>query len=167
MSMKEIADKIERPVKTYCGGEPHYVKETDIVERLETVVGSPIAKMAIDEIQSLRQQLSECREEREWLLDDVAKFRGERNALRDELTECQAREKVLIDMAGRWIGDEGWSAADMDEFDRLCLADSTALDTMLKHAKREALLKVITKIKYYEDIDEVKEEISDMAKELE
>jgi hypothetical protein len=37
---------------------------SDIVERLDTVVGSPIAADAKREILSLRQQLAECRAEK-------------------------------------------------------------------------------------------------------
>jgi chromosome segregation ATPase len=61
--MKEIADKIERPVKTYCGGEPHYVEEVDIVEQLHSLSGqssddlSIIGATAGFEILSLRQRL--------------------------------------------------------------------------------------------------------------
>jgi hypothetical protein len=115
--MKEIADKIERPVKTYCGGVPHYVKETDIVERLHELettwfemcgdIHIPI-KQAADEIESLRQQLVACEQalaERQANLERERQRRWDGNRLASleyaelsrELAECQAREQMRVD----------------------------------------------------------------------
>jgi hypothetical protein len=81
-----------------------------------------------DKLEIAESSLSQAREKVLW--DEI-------KSLRRQLAECQAREKVLIDMAGKWIGDEGWGQADMDEFDRICLAGSSILDAMLKQAKSE------------------------------
>lgn len=51
---------------------------------------------------TLRQQLAECDEEQQLSLDDVAKFRGERNALREELAECQAMYDAQCVCTDEW-----------------------------------------------------------------
>jgi chromosome segregation ATPase len=110
---------------------------------------------AVERCVIAEQKLAECREEREWLLDDVAKFRGERNALREELAErdvvikdfaqiehgmeqqlaeCQAREKVLRDFVDVCIElDDYLTITVTDALDRVrdLPSDSTALDTIL------------------------------------
>jgi len=103
---------------------------TDKLEIAESTLFQAREKVLWDEIKSLRQQLSSYVKEDE-IKANVNKL------LVEQLAECQAREKVLIDMAGKWIGDEGWGQADMDEFDRICLAGSSILDAMLKQAKSE------------------------------
>ena len=117
------------------------------------------AQQALDEIESLRQQLAECREEREWLLDDVAKFRGERNALREELASNTWQKRYMELLQSVANG----SALQPPPPIFIKLDDPTALDTMLKAAKREALLEAI------ESFDEfrVRDTLRNMAKELE
>jgi hypothetical protein len=101
---------------------------------------------AADEIESMRQQLAEVKKQFNKLLFVCAKRiepEWHDNMVSDfqrQLTECQAREKVLLEMVYRWLGDEGWGDADMGAYDDCLAGDSTALDTMLKQAKLEALL---------------------------
>jgi hypothetical protein len=87
---------------------------SDIVKRLDTVVGSPIAADAKREIESLRQQLAECQA-------DLATERTYSNKRDAELAECQAREKVLRDrLIDKGIND--WAKALLEageEYDRL------------------------------------------------
>jgi uncharacterized coiled-coil DUF342 family protein len=59
------------------------------LKRLRQQLAALNQPVPLSEWQKMEQQLAECREEREWLLDDVAKFRGERNALREELAELR------------------------------------------------------------------------------
>jgi cell division septum initiation protein DivIVA len=74
------------------------------------------------------------------LLTDIAngynKLFDENEKLRQQLAGCQAREKVLRD-ALKESYDEDGLCVDPDDFVKQ--DDSTALDTMLKEAKREVL----------------------------
>ena len=104
---------------------------------------------------------------------------GEIESLRQQLAECQAREKVLRDaLALSWSEEYvNGIVARSKARDALALpSDSTALDTMLKAAKREALLSIA---KYGKNMDGifdkafgagmecVADEAIRMAKELE
>ena len=101
-----------------------------------------------EEIASLRQQLAECQAQNAKLSERVVGV-GEiaiNSVSRDRLAECQAREKVLRDALNvvcEYVPDKS-TEGDKDSLlidNALALpSDSTALDTMLKAAKREALL---------------------------
>jgi hypothetical protein len=93
---------------------------------------------ANEELLEVCQQLAEC-QARETSCFSAAEFLK-------QLQHCQAREKVLRDaISGLWLGDDGemggWPAC------REALAlphDSTALDSAIRQAKREALLDAAT-----------------------
>jgi hypothetical protein len=118
---------------------------TDIVERLRlmrTVGGRDWACMddAADEIEYLRQQLAECQEElknKQWAADGfIAGYaEGQR-----KLAECQARRNQLLDVLylHKNAGNPAYEL--MVEQVLKDRPDSTALETILKQAKREALL---------------------------
>ena len=143
MSMHEIADKIEQPVKTYCGGIPHYV----------------------DTVDSLRKELGECKESSKIIFDAY-------ESLRQQLAECQAREKVLRDALVNenslrlgYLYRKGFSIPSLANEALALPSDSTALDTMLKHAKRASLsemAEIISTLNACEEADEIRR----MAEEL-
>jgi len=143
---------------------------TDIVERLRVDNEGCGTRMdeAADEIESLRHKIvnldkenlelhlaathseRELREERKKLASCLAnKWKARCEKAEQQLAECQTREKVLRDRL-RWhirvyrVADEAWDPE--AECDRLMEkevglpSDSTALDTMLKQAKRKALI---------------------------
>jgi len=144
---------------------------TDIVERIECGLDIP-PNLILEEIKSLRQQLDQT-------IEECAK---KLNIQGKQLAECQAREKVRtetlanVGQALAWhcfgecrsypVATEMLLPADADKLVKETLAlpsDSTALDTMLKAAKREALLDVL---KLNPDAELVSI-LSSMAKELE
>ena len=93
--------------------------------------------------------------------------------LEQQLAECQAREKVRIvalEQACDLLSDRLYSTPLDRIYKALALpSDSTALDTMLKAAKREALLEAATVVHNmrgytYSDISG---DLRRMAKELE
>jgi hypothetical protein len=102
MSMKEIADKIERSVKTYCGGVPNYVEMTDIVERLtDALPSSADIWEAKREIESLRQQLADLKAEMkmdaegpDWI-QRAMQAEASEDVLKQQLAECQAERFEL------------------------------------------------------------------------
>ena len=122
-------------------------------------------------IEYLEQQLAECQAELDRELQ--RRFDGNREASKEyaevsrELVECQAREKVLLDaLADAKVLLLNGSVGKQYEHINEALAmpsDSTALDTLLKRAKREALLDVL---KLNPDAELVSI-LSSMAKELE
>jgi uncharacterized Zn finger protein (UPF0148 family) len=119
-----------------------------------------------EELASLRQQLADC--ETKW--NDAADCCAKGTAL---LAECQAREKVLLDAAVE-IACCTTPIQRNHELARFNVAmqtitrnpDSTALDAMLKHAKREALLEAAERMKYHGE-DWAFKELLHRAKELE
>jgi hypothetical protein len=91
------------------------------------------------------------------IVEDLTKFNGkwpyeqarlEIVSLRHQLAECQAREQLRIDalyiLARLGNGDQfGNSEGNLIAYKALVLPhDSTALDTILKQAKREEVLKI-------------------------
>jgi len=123
------------------------------------------------EIERLKQQLAKCQAELDRELQ--RRFDGNREASKEyaevsrELAECQAREKVLRD-ALEWVNSRFADVSTL-VIVRKALAlpsDSTALDTMLKQAKREALLDAAEQMESYCG-PTVYYELHRMAKELE
>ena len=153
---------------------------TDIVERLRIIWGTELGKQSADEIESLRQQLADANRRAEY-------WKAEHLAGNEQLAECQAREKVLRD-ALTWYGEEAVALAvnmtakndmailasvhvlalDAGKRSSALPSDSTALDTMLKQAKREALLDVVNEFEHGNAADLfAATRIRRMAKELE
>jgi hypothetical protein len=66
--MKEIADKIERPVKTYCGGEPHYVEwlRMGVDDANPFCLNQEETMEAIGYIEALRKELKAAKENAEF-----------------------------------------------------------------------------------------------------
>jgi hypothetical protein len=115
---------------------------TDKLEIAESTLFQAREKVLCDEIKSLRQQLSSYVKEDE-IKANVNKL------LVEQLAESQAREKVLrdaLDVLAR-LGNEpifGNSRGNCIAINALATpSDSTALDAMVKQAKREALNHVI------------------------
>jgi len=139
---------------------------TDIVERIECGLDIP-PNLILEEILSLRQQLDQT-------IEECAK---KLNIQGKQLAECQAREKVLRDAFAdiskdATSFDDEWCGAIADE--ALAIpSDSTALDAMLKQAKREALLEAADWFERTEEFVESGKDIiaagalRNMAKELE
>jgi hypothetical protein len=132
-----------------CGGDM-----SDLVERLreEDQLNHEVKSNRAwrEECESLRQQLEETQLRAE-------SFEGSFNACEKQLAECQAREKVLHRQNEYFLIPEPPS-------------DSTALDTMLKQAKRKALLEAANRLNPgYGDYEWrwVCDELRNMAKELE
>jgi TolA-binding protein len=119
---------------------------TDIVERLE-LVGIRIANKAAEEIKLLRQQLAECQVRVTELAEMFARCAQKRIEDEQQLAECQAREVVMRDALNDVLANATvhfpehmiWPI----ESALAMTSDSTALDKMLKQAKREALLDAI------------------------
>jgi hypothetical protein len=127
--------------------------------------GTPCSSQLIwaeGRIAELEQQLVECQKFDAWKANPYTKV------LEDSLAECQAREKVLRDALALSWSEEYVNGiiARSKARDALTLPfDSTALDAMLKQAKREALLEAA-------DIFEIlggasTSQLRRMAKELE
>jgi hypothetical protein len=118
-----------------------------------------------EECESLRQQVRELTE----LLDYVKSEREQ------QLAKCQAREKVLRNALDSFYVNDlqfsnvwGSSKTPKEIDEALTIpSDSTALDTMLKQAKRHALLEAIEMAKRYEWDSCYVRELEKMAKELE
>jgi hypothetical protein len=182
---------MERPVKTYCGGVPHYASKGDLdmsdnLERLRAR-DEHLAQWAVAEIESLRQQLAAQKAEWEKAYEigmvrqqQLATFKDAyaeqielHNLTLDELAECQAHAKILETGAGVSLGElaasqklvecQAQAQVLRDALERLAKlgngdvfgnsegntiayaaytmpSDSTALDSAIKQAKREALL---------------------------
>jgi hypothetical protein len=133
---------------------------TDIVERLRGFKSTSDALKAADEIESLRQQLADTEALRVCANEDANQLAHEANVLAKQLGECQAREKVLRDALGSAIDNR-------KRFELLSMpSDSTALDTILKEAKREALLDVADWLVEQHGRKHEPEELRRMANEL-
>jgi len=90
------------------------------------------ANQLAHEANVLAKQLAECQQKLEMAEAIIAGDGALIAGLKDDLAECQAREKVLREIVDLTTQVTGL------KFD--VESDSTALDTMLKAAKREALL---------------------------
>ena len=135
----------------------------EMTDRVESM------QIDLDELISLRQQLAESQANVKKLLTLLDDAEAVIVAQRKERLESQAREKVLRDAL--MIVEPFYAES--------VTSDSTALDTMLKQAKREALLEavsmsiyVINRLKGEREYDfaigasAVKDELDNMAKEL-
>ena len=96
-----------------------------------------------DENEKLRQQLAKCQVQVTELAEMFARCAQKRIEDEQQLAECQAREKVMRELATeidatlcRHIHSEKSRFTESLAMP----SDSTALDTLLKQAKRETLL---------------------------
>jgi chromosome segregation ATPase len=88
---------------------------------------------------ALMARLAECQQKLEMAEAVIAGDGALITGLKNDLAECQAREKVLRDALEH--AEELSPTISQQTDDALSIpSDSTALDNMLRHAKREALL---------------------------
>jgi hypothetical protein len=138
--------------------------------------GETVETFVLGYVKRIEQQLGECKAKLEMAEAVIAGDGALITGLKDDLAECQAREKVLRDALGVAWGNKllAHEAYEIAEKALAMPSDSTALDTMLKQAKREALLEAASAVK--KDADRVgstwvsglhADTIRRMAKELE
>ncbi len=159
---------------------------TDIVEL--NAGGFPVKNASYWKRQydSVCKQLAECQAHAKNLETSSGVSLGELSCIK-QLAKYQAREKVLRDALSQAAEDmEGWGSyageyfqekwdlnGDIEKLTKLDAmpSDSTALDTMLKQAKREALLDAATEFEEINPTAEIArcsvgDELRRMAEEL-
>jgi septal ring factor EnvC (AmiA/AmiB activator) len=160
---------MDRPVKTYSGGVPHYVDTVDSL-RKELKEAKENAEFHFANYEAMQQQLTEAAKTcAEMLSEQDYEYNRKTNAIIErhakQLAERQAREKVLRDALDKAIELLPCGPQEILEARHL-QSDSTALDAMLKQAKREALAWASEELRSRYDID-ASREIAILAKELE
>jgi DNA repair exonuclease SbcCD ATPase subunit len=122
---------------------------------------------AEERVIELKQQLAECQSKAEhW----EATCHGQWENYQQLFAECQAREKVLQNFVDVCIElDDYLTITVTDALDKVrdLPSDSTALDSAIKQAKREALLKAIDCARNAYESGDVLEKLLNMVKELE
>jgi cephalosporin hydroxylase len=148
--MKEIADKIERPVKSNRAwreeAEFHFANYEAMQQQLQQHEES--SKIIFDAYESLRQQLAECQAQTPlaWVTESAV-------------------EKQILNGKPRRVWWENNNGVGIPIYS--APSDSTALDAMLKQAKREALLEAAAEIDTHVGYHVPIRELRRMAKELE
>lgn len=93
-----------------------------------------------------------------WLLITPQECKTAIESLRQQLAECQAREKQRLELmtAGRWMDAQAVQS------------DSTALNAAIKQAKRDDLMKIVSRFStgYWNDAGDVLRELRRMAEKL-
>jgi len=160
---QDMYSDLEAVYKHSVDNENNLTAQLAIVQKRMDLEADRAAQLDVT-LEDTRQQLAETQEE-------LRVCQQEAIGYREQLAECQARERVLRDKVE--LVCEGWTLPfDVRKILETAVAipsDSTALDTMLKQAKREmaVLWLYLFEHGYWNDADDVIGELNRMAKELE